>query len=176
MGRIGRTLIGVKAKSDGAYFERLIDKACSKYKRDGVAYIEKTPEPVKFVKANKTPKGTFTGFYEKFAQPDYKGTLKGGRAICFEAKCTGKDRIVQSRVTEEQLESLNTHFKLGAEVFILVGFFSKIVPSFYKIPFLTWVNMKEIYGRKYVLETEILDFKVGEQHIVNFLEVVDKNG
>lgn len=168
---IDRVLAGKKAKSDGEYFERLINEACEKYKRDGIAFIEKTPEPMKVIKPYSISKGQFITHFEKVAQPDYKGTLSGGRAICFEAKCTCKDRILQDRVTDAQMDALLTHAKLGAEVFILVGFFSKIIPSFYKIPFQIWYEMKLIYGRKYVLENEIQDYKVGEQHIINFLEV-----
>ena len=171
---IDRVLAGKKAKSDGDYFERLINEACERYKREGFAYIEKTPEPMKVIKPYSIPRGQFIAHFDTTAQPDYKGTLSGGRAICFEAKCTGKDKILQDRVTDAQTDALLTHAKLGAEVFILVGFFSQIVPSFYKIPFQIWYEMKTIYGRKYVLETEIQDFKVGEQHIVDFLEVDKK--
>ena len=167
-----RVLAGKKAKSDGDYFERLINEVCEKYKRDGIAYIEKTPEPMRVTK--NLGRGQFVAHFETTAQPDYKGTLSGGRSVCFEAKCTGKDRIAQDRVTDAQTDALLTHAKLGAEVFVLVGFFSQIVPSFYKIPFQVWHEMKLIYGRKYVLETEIQDYKVGEQHIVDFLEVDKK--
>lgn len=163
-----RSLIAKKSRSDGAYFERLIDEACNLYKIKGYAYIEKTPEPMKVLKAYGS-RGQFIAHFEKAAQPDYKGTLSGGRAVCFEAKCTTKDRIDKDRVTDAQTEALLTHARLGADVFVLVAFFNKVVPNYYKIPIQVWEEMKLIFGHKYLLESEIKDYKIGEQHKVDFL-------
>lgn len=61
---IDRVLVGKKAKSDGEYFERLINEACEKYKRDGIAFIEKTPEPMKVIKPYSISKGQFITHFD----------------------------------------------------------------------------------------------------------------
>ena len=74
----------------GQKFETLISYACDEYKRQGVAYIKKTPEPFRVL--CKKGKGQFIGQFGngQNAQPDYTGTLKGGRSIMCEAKATSK--------------------------------------------------------------------------------------
>ena len=76
-----RQLQGMRSKSWGSYFEELINNSCEYYRLTGQGEIEKTPEPMKPVKS--LGNGKFEAFYEKCAQPDYKGTLPGGRAVMF---------------------------------------------------------------------------------------------
>lgn len=65
----------------GSYFEAMISGSCDYYLDRGLAKIEKTPEPMKPL-GPKNYKGQFLACYTKQAQPDYKGTLKGGRPSC----------------------------------------------------------------------------------------------
>ena len=95
--------------------------------------------------------------FEKQAQPDYKGTLKGGRAIVFEAKHTDGDRLQQSVVSEEQEKQLNRHAALGAECFVLVSFGFQ---QFFRIPWETFRDMKARYGRKYIKPEDVQEYKV----------------
>ena len=96
-----RQLLGKIARECGKQFEGRIDAALEYYAIKGFADIEKTPEPMKPIKD--LGNGRFIACYEKKAQPDYKGTLKGGRSIMFEAKFTATERMEQSRVLEELL-------------------------------------------------------------------------
>lgn len=70
---------GKQARVAGGYFENIISASCDYYLSRGLAKIEKTPEPMKPLGA-KNRKGQFLACYTKQAQPDYGGTLKGGRA------------------------------------------------------------------------------------------------
>ena len=92
---------GKQARVAGGYLSRSLAK------------IEKTPEPMKPLGA-KNRKGQFLACYTKQAQPDYGGTLNGGRSIYFEAKHTDDERIEQRRLTQEQQDDLEAHHKLGA--------------------------------------------------------------
>ena len=83
---------GKQARVAGGYFENIISASCDYYLSRGLAKIEKTPEPMKPLGA-KNRKGQFLACYTKQAQPDYGGTLKGGRSIYFEAKHTDDERI-----------------------------------------------------------------------------------
>lgn len=88
-----RQLIGAVSKALGQQFERDINAAFDHYRRLGVASIEKTPEP--FHMTGRENGGKVVGFYEKKAQPDYAGTLRGGRSVYMEAKFTGSNRMEQ---------------------------------------------------------------------------------
>ena len=146
---------GKVSKAKGKRFESEIDFAFSWYHEKGVAYIEKTPEPMRPVKS--LGGGRFEAFFEKKAQSDYKGTIKGGRSVIFEAKYTDSDRMEQSRVTLEQSEYIEQHYQLGAFCFILAGFGTGNV---YRIPWEDWRNMKALFGRKYVKEQDIKKYQV----------------
>ena len=158
MSRIG----GAKAPRNGETFEELIERACARYDRAGIAYIEKTPEPTKPIRALKA--GQFVTVFTKQAQPDYKGTLAGGRAVVFEAKHTASGRIEQSRVTPEQSAALDKHHALGAACFVLVSF---SFDAFYRIPWAVWRAMPETFGKKSVNESDLKTYRVD---ILAFLE------
>ena len=147
----------------GRLFENLIDQACLYYQTRSQAVIEKTPEPFRVTK--KYPDGRFEGRFTGLAQPDYKGTLKGGRAIAFEAKMTGSDRIKKSVVTAHQAACLDRHAELGA----MVGVCCMIKKTVGFVPWNVWRDMKEIYGRQYLLETELREFQVPTPGFVDFL-------
>lgn len=147
--------IGRKSRIKGKRFEARIDESWEYYRVRGMADIEKTPEPMKVLKS--LDNGRFVACFEKQAQPDYKGIIKGGREVMFEAKYTSSDRIEQSRVSDEQRKTLNRHEKLGARCYVIIGYDSGEV---YKIPWSIWESMKEHFGHKYVTEQEVSEYRV----------------
>ena len=90
-------------------------------------------------------------------RPDYKGVIRGGRAVAFEAKYTTTGRMEQGRVTSEQAERLDKYFALGAYAFVLAGFGDDAV---YRIPWSIWKDMKEIVGRKYVTPDDLEEYRL----------------
>ena len=140
----------------GEHFENIIAASLSWYEDRGVACIEKTPEPMKPLGAPDR-QGRFLACYTKVGQPDFKGTLAGGRSVVFEAKHTDDDRIKYDRLTDEQVEKLNMHHELGALAFVLVSFG---LQDFYRIPWEVWRDMKKIYGRKYIKQEEVEQYRV----------------
>ena len=94
---------------------------------------------------------------EKQAQPDYKGTIKGGRTVMFEAKFTAADRMEQSRVLQSQQDYMDRHQALGARCFVIAGFSSGMV---YCVPWDIWKTMKDHFGRKYVTEADLEKYQV----------------
>lgn len=150
-----RQWLGKRAKVMGKQFEDRLDKTFAYYDERGYAIVEKTPEPMRPTKS--LGNGKFIAYFEKKAQPDYKGTLKGGRALVFEAKFTSTDRMEQSRVLPGQQEYMEKHCKLGARCYVVIGFISGEV---YRLPWEVWRNMKEIFGRKYVTEGDVQKYRV----------------
>ena len=149
-------LIGRQNKAAGEEWERILEASCQHYRLKGEAEIEKTPEPIKQV-GSKNRQGKFTACYTKKAQPDYKGTLKGGRAVVFEAKHTASDRLEQGVVTDDQRKRLDRHMALGAECFVMVSFGFR---EFFKVPWAIFRAMKEHYGRKYITPEDVQEYKV----------------
>lgn len=152
----------------GKMFEKLILAGCDYYKRKGTAIIEKTPEP--FSVKRKMQGGQFVGQFHKNqkAQPDFQGTLTGGRSIIFEAKSTLEDKIKQSVVSDAQFNYLKLHEELGA----CAGVCVQVRKTYAFIPFSIWKDMKELYGRKYMTENEIKKFEVNTFGYIAFLDYV----
>lgn len=154
--RYKAAIAGRRSRAAGEMWENMIEAACQHYRLKGVAEITKTPEPMKPL-GRPNSRGQFTACYTKQAQPDYKGTLAGGRAIVFEAKHTDSDRLQQSVVSEEQEKQLDRHMALGAECFVLVSFGFQ---QFFKVPWEVFKNMKQNYGRKYITAEDVQTYKV----------------
>ena len=90
-------MTGRRSRAAGGAWEELLEASCRHYRLKGAAEITKTPEPMKPI-GPKNAKGQFLACYTKQAQPDYKGTLAGGRAVVFEAKHTDSNRLQRSVV------------------------------------------------------------------------------
>lgn len=151
-----RALVGILNKRAGDAFEGTIAASLIWYQVKGIAEIEKTPEPMRPIsKPNK--KGQFLACYTKGAQPDFKGTLAGGRSVVFEAKHTIADQIDQKVVTKDQSDRLDRHFKLGAIAFVLVCLGGQ---DFYRVPWEVWRDMREIYGRKHMKQADLEPYRV----------------
>lgn len=152
---------GMVNRAQGKQFEERIDAALAYYDRLGMASVEKTPEPMRPLK--RLSEGRFVAVFEKPAQPDYKGTLKGGRAVVFEAKHTSTGQMEQSRVTEAQAKRLNQHQALGALCFVVEVF---------RVPWKVWRDMKAAFGRKYVTPKDLEEYRVrlGRSGVLLLLE------
>lgn len=161
-----KQLQGSKNRLRGLTFENMIDYSCLQYRLKKRAEIEKTPEPLEI---EGSPTGhSFRTHFTKKAQPDFKGTLRGGRSVVFEAKTVQKNRIYHSAVTPAQQEQLDRHYELGALCFVLV---SVGLTKFYRVPWRVWNDMKRIYGRKYMTQEELAEFQVEERNgAILFLE------
>lgn len=158
---------GLRNRSYGKAFEQIIETACEWYSDRGIAEIEKTPEPMRILSSLKN--GKFLCVFEKKAQPDFKGTLKDGNVIVFEAKCTTTDKLQQSVVTPEQWGRLDRHYKLGAVCFVIVSFDFK---KYYRIPWGVFRDLKGRYGRKYIsINDDISKYEIFYKNgILDFLK------
>lgn len=154
--------------AQGSIFEELIKTGCIIYRHQRRAEIDKVPEP--FRVTQKHANGLFTGRFTAPAQPDFSGTLAGGRAIHFEAKFTTTDQMKRAALTDEQMERLEGHTEIGAMTGICVG----IKDQFFFVPWGVWKNMKGIYGRQYVTAADIEPYRVKFNGAVMFLDYVNE--
>lgn len=153
--------------AQGHDFEQAIERACAIYAQQGIAWIEKTPEPFRVTEKSKSG-GVFQGRFTARAQPDFQGTVKGGRSIVFEAKYTSTDRLRRDVLTDWQMETLERHGRLGAIAFVCAG----IRGSFFTVPWTRWKDMKHFWGRQYVTANDLEPCRVRFDGAVRFLEYV----
>ena len=146
-----------KRVKSGSRFEALIERACERYRKDGMAIIYKNSEPLK-------PNGKFgkggmiSAYYQKKSVPDFTGVLKGGQAIMFEAKhVSGKPSIPFSRLQEHQEQYLIDFEAMGAQSYVLIGF---DMTDFYMIPIDDYLNFKANNGKKSLNKNEIEDYRI----------------
>lgn len=148
---------GKRNRALGLKFEEIINEACEHYRSTGLAYIEKTPEPMRVIGVLNRKLGQFKAVFEKAAQPDFKGTMQGGRAIVFEAKHTETDRIKQDAVTEDQKDAMDLHESMGALCFVIVC----LDNHYYRVPWERWKTMKEDCGHKYMNAADLHPYTLG---------------
>ena len=157
---------GMRNNAQGHIFEDALKQACEYYKQIGRADIDKTPEPFRVLKKN--PNGIFTGRFTDRAQPDYQGTLAGGRSIIFEAKYTTTDRIERRALTDRQMETLESHGNMGAVALVVFG----IKDRFYIVPWSVWRDMKQCFGHQYITQKDGEPWRVKFNGAVMFLDCV----
>jgi penicillin-binding protein-related factor A (putative recombinase) len=167
-----RSQISRVNNAQGKNFENQIMSACLGYLYEGRACIDKIPEPFGVSKKDQQT-GMFKGrfFGNKKAQPDFQGTLKGGKSIIFEAKTTTKDKISLKVLSSHQEALLEKHYQLGAITAVCVG----INNDFYFVPYALWRLCKEQWDRQYFTKEDLKEYKVRFNGAVNFLDFVNGN-
>lgn len=159
-----------ETRKRGRMFEEMIERACEVYQKEGRAVIKKIPEPRRVVGRTGGRKSMMLCVNEKKADPDFQGSLApDGKHIVFDAKHTDKNRILKTALTDNQVEVLDAHLACGAECYVAVSFG---FAQFHLIPYEVWRNMKDVFGRMYILPE---DEKI-KQYSVPFELSVNQEG
>lgn len=165
-----RSVRGAMSRASGEAFERMILAASAYYEERGISVIDKTPEAFKIIRPADRSKGQFICCFTKQAQPDFKGILLDSSMILFDAKHTDKDQIRRDVVTAEQEECFERYSKMGAMCFLVV---SLAFEKFFRVPWVVFRDMKQIYGHKYMNEAELKPYQVEYRNgILRFLDGV----
>lgn len=167
---ISKAIKGAMARASGEAFERMVMNAMAFYEDRGVAVIDKTPEAFKVLRPADRSKGQFICCFTKKAQPDFKGILSDATMVLFDAKHTDKGQIRRDVVTDEQEACFERYMKMGAMCFLVVSLgFEK----YYRVPWVVFRDMKQIYGRKYMAEKDLSPYRVDySDGVLKFLEGV----
>lgn len=148
----------------GKNFEKFVAMGCDYYKREGLADISKIDEPFRVIKLKNA--GRFEGQFIRNANPDFEGTVRGGRSICFECKYTSKDRIQQSVITEKQEEVLDSKYRLGGIAGVCCG----IGNRYFFVPWEVWTNMRLYFGKKSATVEDLKEYEVPFRQGIRFLD------
>lgn len=158
---------GRKSQRNGKVFEKYIERSCIRYRTLGLADIKKTPEPMRPVGVLNKRMGWFKAVYDKKGQPDFLGTLKGGRSIMIEAKNTDSTLMPFDRIARHQEKDLESTMRLGGLALVLLSFNLK---TFYCIEWSEWIKLKETIGKKSVNEKDLAAYEVPLHNgIIDFL-------
>lgn len=169
---VKRSLSAGNSSERGRVFERLLLKGCKLYARNDKAVISKVYEPYLCVRT--LGEGGFIGKFIGRAEPDFKGVLKGGQAIAFEAKSTCKSRISRKVLTSEQMQWLDAQMMMGALTFVCVNMVDdRRRDRFFTIPWHVWRDMEIDCGKKYLTAADIPEYEVKFDGAVRFLEYVN---
>lgn len=161
---MNRRIQGREARKAGGSFEGYLESLFELYSSAGIMHVEKTPEPMRIIRP--VGAGQFIACFQKSAQPDFKGTLHGGRSIVLEAKHTSGDRIQQSVLTDNERDELEIYYRMGAIAGVVVSFGMK---KFCYVPYIAWKHMDLFSGYKHIKESE------ADPWIAPFFEKIDKN-
>jgi recombination protein U len=175
MNRAAYAAQGRAARKAGGDFESYLLNLFELYSNYGIMHVEKTPEPMKIIRP--AGPGQFLACFEKSAQPDFKGTLRGGRTIVLEAKHTDADRILQSALTDNERDELATYYRMGAVAGVIVSFGLK---KFCYVPYIAWAHMEQFAGYKHIKAADYgrweAPFLSGyDQNVKEYIQTVDKN-
>lgn len=167
-----RAAAGRRSRQLGDIFEQWILRGCDWYCDKEIAYIEKTPEPMRPIKVyGDRRKGQFIAIYTKQAQPDFKGTLYDGSTIIFDAKSTSQDILQQSAVTDEQRKEFDRYEKMGARCYIMA---TLDFTDFYRIPWGDWKAAPEKLGRKHFKRGDLEPYRIQCRNgVILFLEGIE---
>lgn len=156
-----------KSQRNGKVFEKYVERSCIRFRSLGLADIKKTPEPMKPVGVINKNYGWFKAVYEKKAQPDFTGTLKGGQSVMIEAKHTDSTRMPFERIARHQATDLDSVTNLGGLALVLLSFSLK---NFYCIEWTEWLKLKETTGKKSVNQKDLAPYEVDYKNgVIQFL-------
>ena len=78
-------------------------------------------------------------------------------AVTFEAKHTNSGKMGLDRVSSTQAACLSRTTLLGGVAFVLCSFGAN---AYYRVPWLVWCDMKNLFGRKYVTQDDLKAYRV----------------
>lgn len=164
---------GKTAKRNGKAFEKKLEDIFAMYKEKLLCNIEKTPEPYRYIKPyTNGGGGLFVATFSKSAQPDFKGTLSGGRAVVLEAKSVHNDRFNLAMLTDTELKELIIHDTLGAISGVLV--YGQESGFIYFFPCSFIANMQAITGYKHIKLENAEAFIVNETTLITKITTLGK--
>jgi recombination protein U len=125
----------------GSLLEEMINHTNEKYRRDGLALIQKIPTPIKPVEIEPGSRHITLAYFEKKSTVDYIGAVQG-IPVCFDAKECATDTFPLSNIHKHQVQFMEEFERQEGIAFLLIYF--KAQEIFYYLPF---VEMKKYWER-----------------------------
>lgn len=165
--------MSVSTRNRGMNLERKLDQSCRQYELMKVAKIFKRPVEKKVINGKLK--------YMSKAGVDYNGTIRGGRAVSFDAKENKKLNLFPlDSVHVHQYEELRDMAELGGIAFLIVSFVE--LGKMYLLPFDVierhWTGItKQKRGKGSIplaiIEAEGIEIKTANGCHVDFIPAIE---
>lgn len=103
----------------GNAFEELINFTNERYRRLGIAVIQKIPTPITPVQMDSDKKVITLAYFDKQSTVDYIGAVQG-QAICFDAKESKQKSLPIQNIHQHQIEFMHDFNRQKGVAFLLV--------------------------------------------------------
>ena len=132
----------------GSSLEELINFTNERYRRDGLALLQKIPTPIVPVQIDPQSRNITLAYFDQKSTVDYIGVVQG-IPVCFDAKECAADTFALQNIHEHQVKFMGEFEKQKGVAFFLIYYTHK--DSFYYLPYemlrFFWDRAKE-GGRK----------------------------
>ena len=125
----------------GSLLEEMINHTNEKYRKNGLALIQKIPTPIKPREIDPDSRHITLAYFDQKSTVDYIGVVQG-IPVCFDAKECATDTFPLANVHEHQICFMEEFEKQEGIAFILIYFKQQEV--FY---YLTYQKLKEFWDR-----------------------------
>ena len=125
----------------GSLLEEMINHTNDRYRREGLALIQKIPTPIKPIEIEPTSRHITLAFFEQKSTVDYIGVVQG-IPVCFDAKECATGTFPVANVHEHQIYYMEEFERQEGVAFLLIYFKKQDV--FYYLPFR---QMKQYWDR-----------------------------
>lgn len=125
----------------GSLLEEMVNHTNDRYRREGLALIQKIPTPIKPIEIDSASRHITLAYFEQKSTVDYIGVVQGV-PVCFDAKECATDTFPVANVHEHQIRFMEEFEKQEGIAFLLLYFKRQNV--FY---YLTFDKMKEFWQR-----------------------------
>jgi len=106
-----------KKRGKGMLLENMIDEANRVYAAHGRAHINNTNPPITIRSRRRS---IVTGCLEGKSAVDYWGVIRGGRAVCFDAKEVDGTNLPVRRISPHQLDDMRACEEMGGIAGVIV--------------------------------------------------------
>ena len=124
----------------GSLLEEMINHTNEKYRKEGLALIQKIPTPIKPIEIDGNRHITLA-YFEQKSTVDYIGAVQG-IPVCFDAKECNTDTFPLANIHEHQVEFMGAFEKQDGIAFILISY-----PHRDQFYYLTFRKLMEFWNR-----------------------------
>lgn len=162
----------------GSLLEDLINRTNEKYRKQGLALIQKVPTPITPMEIDRETRHITLAYFNQKSTVDYIGAVQGV-PVCFDAKECAKRTFCLQNVHPHQVEFMREFEKQDGVAFFLIYFSGENM--FYYLPlrhFLPFWERAQAGGRKsFLLEELDLSYRIREEQgmLIPYLEMLGKD-
>lgn len=162
----------------GSLLEELINRSNEKYRKQGLALIQKVPTPITPMEIDRETRHITLAYFNQKSTVDYIGAVQG-IPVCFDAKECAKTIFSLQNIHPHQVQFMREFEQQDGVAFFLIYFSGEDL--FYYLPlrhFLPFWERAKAGGRKsFLLEELDLSYRIRQEQgmFIPYLEMLGKD-